>query len=97
MAQLSDHPSLVSQNKIVKGLHRQGAAEQISLKMCAAVRFQEAPLSLGFHAFGDNAQVETTAHADNRLDDGSGGLLDHQIADETLGDLELGERQLRQD
>src|SRR3546814_4913697 len=56
-------------------LRRQGLAEQIALKLVAALLMQCLHLLAGFHTFGDNRHVQRMAQADDDLGQLAGGVV----------------------
>ena len=68
-------------------------AEQKALHFIAAPIAQEALLSGGFHAFGDDGHAERLAHTDDRLGDGLILAIFGQVADKGAVDLDGVDRE----
>lgn len=72
------------------GRHRFG--DEVSLHLIAADVGESVELSLGFHSFGDDEQIESPAEPDHHLDDGMVfGVRAHSVH-EALVDLDRAER-----
>ncbi|RMS60168.1 hypothetical protein ALP65_04561, partial [Pseudomonas aeruginosa] len=73
------------------GRHR--PAEQEALQRIAAEAGQELLLGLGFHALGDDLQVQRAAEGDDRRDDRGVVAVVGQLVDEATVDLQFARRQ----
>src|SRR6185369_10159810 len=71
-------------------------AEQMPLRIVAAVLAQELELLLGFDAFRDDLELEAMRHLDDRIDDCRVIAIDRDVADERAIDLQRADRKLLQ-
>jgi hypothetical protein len=78
---------------VQKRLGRQGPGIQVALDQIAAELVEHLQLALGFHAFGDDAQMQGPRQGDDRSDHGLALFAGAEIVDERAVDLHFRDGQ----
>ena len=69
-------------------------AEEVALRVVAAMLAQEVELLLVLDAFRDHLELEAVRHVDDRVDDRRVVAVDRDVADERAVDLQRADRKL---
>ena|ERR1700735_2267613 len=77
-------------------LRRERPAEMVSLRLIASMILEEGKILGGFNSFGNDSEMETLSHADNRTHNCSVTGRTGDLADEGLIDLEGIQRKFSQ-
>ena len=89
-------PADSASKQLAKFVGRDGIAEQVPLRVVAAVLAQELELRFGLDAFGDDLEPQAVRHLDDGVDDRGIVAIDGHVAHERLVDLQRVDRELLQ-